>query len=214
RRCSGRDARDRLRSGPWTHHLGAGGNFGLVMAKTWLKPTWLWWLAFQQPGLSIILPGSKDGPADGQQMVRNFERNQPVMLDSAHPGAEEPALRPDNRPTPKRPSHGRYGMVAFFFVSMASAFWVGIWGAYLWGYFGEKGLMALPLQQIALFAAAILLPPLLFIAVGSAMTFAHRMGKTAEALQGSAEQLFTVDERASSTAARLGRAGRREIDAL
>ena len=140
-------------------------------------------------------------------MVRNFERNQPVMLDSAHPGAEEPALRPDNRPTLKRPGHGRYGMVAFFFVSMASAFWVGIWGAYLWGYFGEKGLLALPLQQMALFAAAILLPPLLFIAVGSAMTFAHRMGRTAEALQGSAEQLFTVDERASSTAARLGRVG-------
>jgi hypothetical protein len=147
-------------------------------------------------------------------MVRNFERNQPVMLDSAQPGAEGPVARADNRPLPKHPGRGRYGMVAFFFVSMASAFWVGIWGAYLWGYFGETGLLALPLQQLALFAAAILLPPLLFIAVGSAMTFAHRMGRAAEALQGSAEQLFTVDERASSTAARLGRSVRREIDAL
>ncbi|HWF65342.1 MAG TPA: hypothetical protein VN685_12075 [Rhizomicrobium sp.] len=147
-------------------------------------------------------------------MVRNFERNQPVILDSGPSGTEAPGLRTDTRGPFKRPAHGRYGVVAFVFVSAASAFWVGIWGAYLWGYFGQKGLLALPLQQIALFSAAILLPPLLFVAVGAAMTFAHRMGKTAEALQGSAEQLFTVDERASSTAARLGRSVRREIDAL
>ena len=136
------------------------------------------------------------------------------MLDSAPSGTESPALRAETRPHPKRPAAGRYGTVAFFFVSAASAFWVGIWGAYLWGYFGQKGLLALPLQQTALFAAAILLPPLLFVAVGAALTFAHRMGRAAEALQGSAEQLFTVDERASSTAARLGRSVRREIDGL
>ena len=136
------------------------------------------------------------------------------MLDSAPSGTEGPAVRAENRPSPKRPAAGRYGMVAFFFVSAASAFWVGIWGAYLWGYFGQNGLLALPLQQTALFAAAILLPPLLFVAVGAALTVAHRMGRAAEALQGSAEQLFTVDERASSTAARLGRSVRREIDAL
>lgn len=147
-------------------------------------------------------------------MVRNFERNQPVILDSGPSETGDQPLRAEARPLPRRPASGRYGQVAFFFVSAASAFWVGIWGAYLWGYFGEKGLFALPLQQVALFGAAILLPPLLFVAVGAAMTFAHRMGRTAEALQGSAEQLFTVDERASSTAARLGRSVRREIDAL
>jgi len=147
-------------------------------------------------------------------MVRNFEQNQPVMLETAQPGIEDGGLHPDNRPPPKRPVQDRYGVGAFFFVSAASAFWVGIWGAYLWGYFGAKGLMALPLQQTALFAAAILLPPILFVAVGAAMTFAHRMGRAAEALQNSAEQLFTVDERATSTAARLGRAVRRELDAL
>ena len=144
-------------------------------------------------------------------MARNLERNQPVILETASP---EPENRGEARPAPKRPASSRYGMVAFFFVSVASAFWVGIWGAYLWGYFGRQGLLSLPLQQVALFAAAILLPPLLFVAVGAALTFAHRMGRAAEVLQSSAEQLFTVDERASATAARLGRAVRRELDAL
>lgn len=147
-------------------------------------------------------------------MVRNFERNQPVILETAQPEAEAQAPRADARALLKRPGADRYGAAAFFFVGIVSAFWIGIWGAYLWGYFGQKGLLALPLQQVALFGAAILLPPLLFVAVGAAMTFAHRMGKTAETLQGSAEQLFTVDERATSTAARLGRSVRREIDAL
>ena len=147
-------------------------------------------------------------------MVRNFERNQPVMLESAQAGADSPAARADNRvgSQASRPWPLRHGGV--FLRLDASAFWVGIWGAYLWGYFGEQGLLALDLQQIALFAAAILLPPVLFIAVATALTFAHRMGRTAEALQGAAEHLFTADERASSTAARLGRAVRREIDAL
>ncbi|HKD47493.1 MAG TPA: hypothetical protein VKB67_07385 [Rhizomicrobium sp.] len=147
-------------------------------------------------------------------MARNFERNQPVILESAQPGNESSALRAENRPPQKRPASSRYGTVAFFFVSAASAFWIGIWGAYLWGYFGQKGLLSLPLQQAALFIAAIMLPPLLFAAVGAAFTFAHRMGRSAEALQGSAEQLFMVDERAANTAARLGRAVRRELDAL
>jgi len=184
------------------------------MAKTGLKPHARSGLAFQQPTLSTILASSKGGTADGPQMVRNFERNQPVMLDAGPSGLEVPETRADTRPLPRRAAPDRYGLVAFFFVSAASAFWVGIWGAYLWGYFGQKGLLALPLQQAALFAAAILLPPLLFMAVGTAMTFAHRMGRAAEALQGSAEQLFTVDERATSTAARLGRSVRRELDAL
>lgn len=147
-------------------------------------------------------------------MVRNFQKNQSVTLDAGPAGADPGPLRAEARLLPRRPGSGRYGILTFVFVSAASAFWVGIWGAYLWGYFGAKGLAMLPLQQAALFAAAILLPPFLFVAVGAAFTFARRMERTAEALQGSAEQLFTVDERASSTAARLGRAVRRELDAL
>ena len=86
--------------------------------------------------------------------------------------------------------------------------------AYLWGYFGQSGFLALGLQQLALFAAAILLPPLLFFGIAAAFALAHRMGRMAESLQGAAEHLFTIDESAARTAARLGRAVRRELDAL
>jgi hypothetical protein len=145
-------------------------------------------------------------------MVRNFERNQPVVLESAS-SLEEPEIgRSDAKPVPKRGD--RYALGAFFFAATASAFWVGIWGAYLWGYFGQKGLIALPLQLTAQFAAAMLLPPFLFVGVGAAFAFAHRMGRSAEALAGAAEHLVTADERASRAAVRLGRAVRRELDAL
>ena len=129
-------------------------------------------------------------------MARNFERNQPVMLETAQPEADG-AARTDARLLPKRPPSGRYSTVAFFFVSMASAFWVGIWGAYLWGYFGPQGLQRLELQQIALFSAAIVLPPLLFMAMAVMLGRASALARTSEAMMASAERLFAVDENVS-----------------
>ncbi|MEP6828871.1 MAG: hypothetical protein ABI963_00910 [Rhizomicrobium sp.] len=100
------------------------------------------------------------------------------------------------------------------FAVIASIFWIGVWSAYLWGYFGAPGLRALQLQQVALFGAAILFPPLLFVAVAGAFGLAHRMGRMAEALQGATENLFVTDESISRSAARLSRAVRHELDAL
>jgi hypothetical protein len=100
------------------------------------------------------------------------------------------------------------------FAVIASIFWIGVWCAYLWGYFGAPGLRALQLQQVALFGAAILFPPLLFVAVAGAFGLAHRMGRMAEALQGATENLFVTDESISRSAARLSRAVRHELDAL
>ena len=67
---------------------------------------------------------------------------------------------------------------------------------------------------MALFAAAMVLPPLLFIAIAAALARASQMGRTAEALQAAAEHLFTADDTAARSAARLGRAVRRELDGL
>ena len=147
-------------------------------------------------------------------MIRNFEQNQPFLLESADPEAETPVLHGEDRPhfEPSVPS--RYGVGALLFALVAAAFWVGICGAYLWGYLGSRGFLGLDLQQAALFAAAILLPPLLFAAIAAAFALAHRMGRTADALRDAAANLFTADEGASRTAARLGRAVRHELDAL
>ena len=147
-------------------------------------------------------------------MVRNFERNQPVLLEPVDLDGEIPLPQGEALPQFTAPSAGRYGVVATLFALVASVFWIGAWSAYLWGYLGLKGLLTLDLPQIALFAAAILLPPLLFVAIASAFALAHRMGRTAQTLQGAAEHIFTADESVSHTAARLGRAVRHELDAL
>ncbi|MGH6828836.1 MAG: hypothetical protein ACREFW_07990 [Rhizomicrobium sp.] len=133
-------------------------------------------------------------------------------MDSAASGEDQAPI--ETKPPAGRPEADRYGAGAWFFAAVTSAFWVGIWGAYLWGYFGQKGLLSLPLQQIALFGAAVLLPPLLFLAIGAVLAFAHRMGLAAAALKAAGEHLLTADERASRQATRLGRAVRRELDAL
>ncbi len=147
-------------------------------------------------------------------MVRNFEQNQPVVFEPAEAGGETPPLREEARPAPRRPATSRFGTRAMAFAVVASVFWVGVWCAYLWGYFGAQGLRALQLQQVALFGAAILFPPLLFIAVAGAFGLAHRMGRMAEALQGATENLFVTDDSISRSAARLSRAVRHELDAL
>ena len=141
-------------------------------------------------------------------MARIPERNQPVLL--AAPEADEPQAdaRLTARPEPKS------GVAAVTFALVLSAFWAGVWAAYLWGYFGPKGLAALSMQQLALFAAATLLPPALFIAFAWALARGQAMSVTAQTLSEAAERLFAADETASRTAARLGRAVRRELDAL
>jgi hypothetical protein len=148
-------------------------------------------------------------------MVRNFEQNQPVAFEPADTGGDATAsLREEVRATARLPQPGRYGARAMMFAGIASIFWIGVWCAYLWGYFGARGLRGLEIQQYALFGAAILLPPLLFLAVAGAFGLAHRMGRMAEALQGATENLFVTDESVARSAARLGRAVRHELDAL
>ena len=147
-------------------------------------------------------------------MVRNFEQNQPVAFEPAEPGEGAAALRESLKAAPRLATPSRYGKRAMLFAAVASLFWVGIWCAYLWGYFGARGLRGLEIQQYALFGAAILLPPLLFIAIAGAFALAHRMGGMAEALHGATENLFVTDESIARSAARLGRAVRHELDAL
>ncbi len=147
-------------------------------------------------------------------MIRKFGQNQSFRLEPGGAEAEDNPLPVEPRPEFKPPRTAGYTLIALFFAAVASAFWIGVSAAYLWGYFGQSGLQALGLQQRALYSAVILFPPLLFFGIAAAFALAHRMGRMAESLQGATEHLFTIDEGAARTAVRLGRAVRHELDAL
>ena len=149
-------------------------------------------------------------------MARNFERNQPVALEAADAGAESRRCARDSRPAPKprlpaASARARWSLPLVAVRCSGSGSGRLISGAIS----GPGALLALEVQQVALFGAAILLPPFLFMAIATAFALAPSHGTAwREALHGATDNLFTTDESISRSAARLGRAVRRELDAL
>lgn len=136
------------------------------------------------------------------------ERNsQPTLLPTAEPFGDADA-RLSRKPEPK------FGVAALTFALVLSAFWAGAAAAYLWGYFGPKGLAHLNVQELALLVAATFIPPLLIIASAWALARAQQMALASQTLAEATDRLFAADETAARTAARLGRAVRRELDGL
>ena len=133
--------------------------------------------------------------------------NQPTLLQPA----DAAAVERDERPRPRPEKGSRSGQIASVILAV---FWVTALGAYLLGMLGVRGLEALDLQQMALYLAVTLVPPVGFIVIAWALARGQAMSASAHALLEATERLFTADEAASRTAARLGRAVRRELDAL
>jgi len=135
------------------------------------------------------------------------DRNQPVLLQTAEPLGEA-----ERHSKPK--STAGFAFAAMVVALVLSAFWAGAVGAYLLGTYQVTNFAAMTYQQIAVFVAASIVPPLLFISTAWALARGQAMGAAADALVEATDRLFTADETASRTAARLGRAVRRELDAL
>src|SRR5476651_947914 len=135
------------------------------------------------------------------------ERSQPVLLETAKPLGEADARL-------ARGAEPRFGFGAIIFASTLSLLWIGAAAGYMWGFFSYKGLSSLDVQELAVLVAATFVPPLLFVASAWALARAQQMGHAAAALADATDRLFSADETASRTSARLGRAVRRELDAL
>ena len=138
-----------------------------------------------------------------------LERNAPVLIQTG-----EAAQTAETEPRPIRSKDGRFGVIAMFAAGILAALWAGATAAYLWGYFGPQGLKHLDIQQVAIFVIATFVPSALFIATAWALTRGHAMGQAANALVDATDRLFTADETASRTTAKLARAVPRELDAL
>jgi hypothetical protein len=140
----------------------------------------------------------------------NQERSQPLFLQAAEAfsGEARPDARLSGRPAPK------FVWLAMAIAAGLALVWIGSAAAYLVGFVGVAGFARLdPLLQ-ALFGAAALLPPVLFVAIAWALGRSVILGHSAEAFLEATDRLFSADETAARTATRLSRTVRRELDAL
>jgi len=147
--------------------------------------------------------------------MRKFSQPNPPL--AANESVVESSLeRPLPAPAPPAAERRRrpHMLVAVSLGLVLSFFWAGIGTAFLFGYLGETGLAALPLQAQALTLAALVLPPLLFIAIAMLVARGLTLSDTAEQMMVASERLYAVDDHAARSAARLGRVVRRELDGL
>jgi hypothetical protein len=136
-------------------------------------------------------------------------------------GQAEPAAAPETSPPPaarserpKRAGRTGNGLGGIIFAIIIAAFWMGCAGAYLFGYVGPRGWAGLDLQEIALFAAIVVAPPVLFVAIAWVLARGQAMGRLVGQMSERVELLLAADDTSAKTAAKLGRTVRHELDAL
>jgi hypothetical protein len=135
------------------------------------------------------------------------DRNQPILLQSAENFSEEAAVE-------RRSSRAPSGVGAVLGGLVLGILWMMSCVAYLWGYLGPAGMAHLSIQQIVPIALGIFAPAVLIVVIAWAFARGVVMNHAAQTLADVTDQLFSVDETSSRTAARLGRAVRRELDGL
>ncbi len=136
--------------------------------------------------------------------------NMPTLLSPAE-GADTEAPRP----RPRADNGPRFGQMAGFIAAVILAtLWMGGAVGYFWGILAASHFSGLDVPTGAIWTAVTLVPPLLFLIGAWSLSRGQAMSRSADALVDATDRLFSADETASRTAARLGRAVRRELDAL
>ena len=143
-------------------------------------------------------------------MVRNFGQTVPLEKPSNAP-AQAPV--PVTLPAPKIRS-SRFGRLTLVSGALCSLFWIGVSGAYAVGLWGLGGILELPLVTMAALAAAMLMPPIFFMTIATALARSMAMSEAARQMLAASDRLFTADEIAADKATRLARVVRRELDGL
>ena len=134
----------------------------------------------------------------------------PVELENPEPANSQTVLA---APVPRLRS-ATFGRAALTGGVLLSLFWIGTSVAFVWGWLGFFGLAGQPLSTLALIAAAIILPPFLFLAFAAALARSAAMSEATHLIIAASDRLFSADETAANSAARLARLVRRELDGL
>jgi hypothetical protein len=143
-------------------------------------------------------------------MVRNFGQTVPLEK-PANTSEPPPAAAP--LPVPKtRPNRfGRWTLIAG---ALCSLFWIAVTAAYAVGFWGPGGILELPLALKAALAGGMLMPPIFFMTIATALARSATMSEAARQMLAASDRLFVADEAAAEKAARLARVVRRELDGL
>jgi len=143
-------------------------------------------------------------------MVKTFGQTVPLEKPANTP-QPPPAVAPQSAPKAKPSRFGRWTLIAG---ALCSLFWIGVSAAYAWGFWGPGGILELPLATKAALAAAMLMPPIFFMTIATALARSAAMSEAARQMLAASDRLFVADEAAADKATRLARVVRRELDGL
>lgn len=131
----------------------------------------------------------------------------PTLVSSTEPNESAEALSSQTH----RDMSSVVGQIA---AATLAVFWTGTAAAFFWGMYQDVWAANVSIREIAITLSVTVVPPCLFIVIAWMLTRGYQMSVNAALLAEATDKLFSADETASRTAARLGRSVRRELDAL
>jgi hypothetical protein len=143
-------------------------------------------------------------------MVKTFGQTVPLEK-PANTSQQLPAVAV--LPAPKVKS-SRFGLLTLVAGALCSLFWIAVTAAYAVGFWGLGGILELALATKAVVVAAMLMPPIFFMTIATALARSMAMSEAARQMLLASDRLFTADEVAADKATRLARVVRRELDGL